>query len=114
MDIFSALMFPPVVFIIAFLFAMCLSEFFAGWAPSPKTEPGSGKNRPYACGEEVPAEKTIPDYQEFFPFAIFFTLLHVAGLMLATWSLNPLCAGVEMVAGYLAAVAIILAILFVG
>ena len=56
----------------------------------------------------------VPDYQEFFPFAIFFTLLHVAGLMLATWSLNPLSAGVEMVVGYVLAVAGILAILFVG
>lgn len=114
MDIFSALMFPPVVFVIALLFAMFLSEFFSGWAPAPKTEAGSGKNKPYACGEDIPAEKMFPDYQEFFPFAIFFTLLHVAGLMLATWSLNPLSAGIELVVGYVAAVAVILAILFVG
>lgn len=111
MDFF---LFPPVVFIIVLLFAMGLSRFFSGWAPAPKTEPGSGKNKPYACGEEIPAEKVIPDYQEFFPFAIFFTLLHVAGLMLATWSLNPLSAGIELVVGYVAAVAVILAILFVG
>ncbi len=114
MDISSALMFPPVTFIIALLFAMALGEFFSGWAPAPKTAAGSGKNKPYACGEDVPAEKMVPDYQEFFPFAIFFTLLHVAGLMLATWSLNPLGAGIEMVVGYVAAVAVILAILFVG
>ncbi len=114
MDIFSALMFPPVTFVIVLLFALCLSEFFSGWAPSPKTEAGSGKNKPYACGEDIPAEKVIPDYQEFFPFAIFFTLLHVAGLMLATWSITPLSTGIELVVGYVAAVAIILAILFVG
>ena len=114
MDIFSALMFPPAAFIVALLFAICLSWFFSGWAPSPKTEAGSGKNKPYACGEDVKAEKMIPDYQEFFPFAIFFTLLHVAGLMLATWSLNSLSAGIELVVGYVAAVAVILAILFVG
>ena len=114
MDIFSALMFPPSAFIITLLFAMCLSGFFSGWAPAPKTEAGSGKNKPYACGEDITAEKTVPDYQEFFPFAIFFTMLHVAGLMLATWSLNPLSAGLELVIGYLAAVAVILAILFVG
>ena len=114
MDFFSALMFPPVAFIIALLFVMCLSEYFSGWAPSPKTAPGSGKNKPYACGEDVPAVKSIPDYQEFFPFAIFFTLLHVAGLMLATWSLNTMSSGIEMVVGYVVSVAVILAILFVG
>ncbi len=114
MDFFSALMFPPVAFIIALLFVMCLSEYFSGWAPSPKTAPGSGKNKPYACGEEVSSEKAIPDYQEFFPFAIFFTLLHVAGLMLATWSLNTMSSGIEMVVGYVVSVAVILAILFVG
>ena len=113
MDILSALLYPPVAFIIALLFAMGLSELFSGWAPAPKTEAGSGKNKPYACGEDIPAEKAIPDYQEFFPFAIFFTLLHVAGLMLATWSLNSLSVGVELVVGYVAAVAVILAILFV-
>ena len=93
---------------------MGLSWFFSGWAPAPKAVAGSGRDKPYACGEDIPDEKAIPDYQEFFPFAIFFTLLHVAGLMIATWSLNPLSAGVELVVGYVAAVAVILAILFVG
>jgi NADH-quinone oxidoreductase subunit A len=108
------LLFPPVVFIISLLFAAGLSELVSGWAPAPGAAAGSGKNKPYACGEEISSEKMIPDYQEFFPFAIFFTLLHVAGLVLATWSLNPLSAGLEMVVGYVAAVAVILAILFVG
>ena len=111
MDIF---LFPPVVFVISLLFATGLSELVAGWAPAPKADPASGKNEPYACGEDFPSEKMVPDYQEFFPFAIFFTLLHVAGLMLATWSINPLSAGLEMVVGYVIAVAGILAILFVG
>ena len=111
MDIF---LFPPVAFAIALTFALCLSGLVSGWAPAPKTQSGSGKNKPYACGEDFPAAKVIPDYQEFFPFAIFFTLLHVAGLMLATWSLNPMSAGIEMVVGYVLSVAVILAILFVG
>ena len=111
MDIF---LFPPVVFIISLLFAICLSELVSGWAPAPKAVPGSGRDKPYACGEGIPAEKATPSYEEFFPVAIFFTLLHVAGLMLATWSLNPLSAGLDLVVGYVAAVAVILAILFVG
>ncbi|HBW23639.1 MAG: hypothetical protein A2X28_03255 [Elusimicrobia bacterium GWA2_56_46] len=111
MDFF---LFLPVAFIILLLFAMGLSELISGWAPAPGADADSGKNKAYACGEDVPAGKIIPDYQEFFPFAIFFTMLHVAGLMLATWSLNPFSAGIELVAGYVAAVGIILAILFVG
>ncbi|MFA7009488.1 MAG: NADH-quinone oxidoreductase subunit A [Elusimicrobiales bacterium] len=111
MEIF---LFPPVVFIITLLFSIGLSELLSGWAPAPQAEPGSGRDKPYACGEDFPSEKVIPDYQEFFPFAIFFTLLHVAGLVLATWSLNPLSAGLEMVAGYVVAVAVILAVLFAG
>ena len=108
------LLFPPVVFMITLLFAAGLSELVSGWAPGTKSGPDSGKNEPYACGEDFPSEKTLPDYQEFFPFAIFFTLLHVAGLMLATWSLNPHSAGLEMVVAYVVTVAGILAILFVG
>jgi NADH-quinone oxidoreductase subunit A len=108
------LLFPPVAFIIVLLFALGLSRLVSGCAPASKPEAGSGKNKPYACGEDIPAEKVIPDYHEFFPFAIFFTLLHVAGLMLATWSLNPFSMGLEVVLSYVVAVAVILAILFVG
>jgi len=91
---------------------MSVSELLTPLAPAPKAEPGSGKNKPYGCGEEVSGQKASPDYQGFFPFAIFFTLLHVAALMIATWSFNPISAGVELVAGYVLAVAVILAVLF--
>jgi NADH-quinone oxidoreductase subunit A len=110
------LLYPPVVFVISLLFVMSLSAFLTPLAAKPAHVPGSAKNKPYGCGEEVPAEqaRAVPDYQAFFPFAIFFTLLHVAGLMLATWSFNPSSAGLPLVGGYIAAVAVILAILFVG
>ena len=110
------LLFPPVVFVISLLFVMALSALLSPLAAKPARVPGSAKHKAYGCGEEVPEEqaRAVPDYQVFFPFAIFFTLLHVAGLMLATWSFNPLSAGIELVGGYLAAVAVILAILFVG
>jgi NADH-quinone oxidoreductase subunit A len=112
----NILLFPPVVFIISLLFAMALSALLSPMAAKPARIPGSAKHKAYGCGEDVPEDqaRAIPDYQGFFPFAIFFTLLHVAGLMLATWSFNPLSAGIELVAGYAAAVIVILAILFVG
>lgn len=112
----NILLSPPVAFIISLLFVMALSKFLSPLAAKPARIPGSAKHKAYGCGEDIPEDqaKAIPDYQTFFPFAIFFTLLHVAGLMLATWSFNPLSAGIELVAGYAAAVIVILAILFVG
>lgn len=113
MEIF---LFPPVVFVISLLFVMGLSALLSPLSAKPARQPGSAKNQPYGCGEDIPEDqaKAVPDYQAFFPFAIFFTLLHVAGLMLATWSFNPLSAGIELVGAYAAAVIVILAILFVG
>ena len=110
------LLFPPVAFAVSLLFVMGLAALLSPLAAKPARVPGSAKHQPYGCGEEVPEDnaKAIPDYQGIFPFAIFFTLLHVAGLMLATWSFNPISAGIELAAGYIAAVAVILAILFVG
>jgi len=112
----NILLFPPVVFIISLLFVAALSLLLSPLSAKPARVSGSAKHKPYGCGEDVPADqaKAVPDYQGFFPFAIFFTLLHVAGLMLATWSFNPLSAGVELAVGYAAAVMVILAILFVG
>ena len=48
------------------------------------------KNRPddigtsYACGEDVDTHLIQPDYSQFFPFAFFFTVLHVVALTIAT------------------------------
>lgn len=110
------LLFPPVTFAVSLLFVMALSALLSPLSANPARVPGSAKHKAYGCGEEVPVDqaKAIPDYQGFFPFAIFFTLLHVAGLMLATWSFNPLSAGIGLVSAYAGAVIVILAILFVG
>jgi NADH:ubiquinone oxidoreductase subunit 3 (subunit A) len=45
---------------------------------------GAGKTKAYACGEDVPDHKINPDYSQFFPFAFFFTIMHVVALILAT------------------------------
>ncbi len=76
------ILYPPIAFIIALCVVYLFSMFFSGWAP--KSTPNTEKTKTYACGEDFPAEKVIPNYEEFYPFAIFFTILHVAGLMLAT------------------------------
>ena len=42
------------------------------------------KMEQYACGEDIPAQNVRPDYSQFFPFAIFFTIMHVVALILTT------------------------------
>ena len=43
-----------------------------------------GSLEPYACGEDKYDHTAQPDYSQFFPFAFFFTIAHVATLILAT------------------------------
>ncbi len=38
----------------------------------------------YACGEEFDGHMIQPDYSQFFPFAFYFTILHVVALVIAT------------------------------
>ena len=109
----SILLIPPIAFGIYLLVIWGLSRVTSGLAA--KHVYAEGKESPYACGEEFPGEKATPEYGSFFPFAIFFTLMHVAGLMLATFALAPtgvLNLGVG--AAYLVAIGLTLAILFLG
>ena len=70
-----------------------------------------GRDKAYACGENVPSHRVQPDYRQFFPFAFFFTIMHVMALMAATvpsgYPAASLCAAV-----YVAGSAIGLFILF--
>jgi NADH-quinone oxidoreductase subunit A len=38
----------------------------------------------YSCGEEFSGHLIQPDYSQFFPFAFFFTVLHVVAMVVAT------------------------------
>ena len=74
---------PPVVFIIMLavigLFAYLLSRLSLR---KKITTPDSKKA--YACGEDFKDHLIQPDYSQFFPFAFFFTMLHVVALVIAT------------------------------
>jgi NADH-quinone oxidoreductase subunit A len=78
----SSVLFPPVAFIIFSLLGILL--LMLGSAMAAKGQPHKGKGHPYACGEDIPAAKVQPDYGSFFPFALFFTIIHVTALILAT------------------------------
>lgn len=73
---------PPVAFALFLLIGGLLYLF--GYLLAEKGNQSQHKKDPYACGEDVPAAKIQPDYSLFFPFAIFFTIIHVTALIMAT------------------------------
>jgi len=96
----SLLLSPPVAFIIVLAAAVCVFGIFSRLALR-KGRIGAGA-KPYACGEETPDQKVQPDYSQFFPFAFFFTILHVVALMTTTMkvgSLATLCIALIYVLG---------------
>ena len=82
MTIANLLLSPPVIFIIVLAVVICLSNLLSKMAFKPKKVP-NGQAEPYACGENIPTHLIQPDYTQFFPFAFYFTILHVVALMLA-------------------------------
>lgn len=74
---------PPVAFLIIFFFCWVLVGLLSRLAfRSHRGKDGSGE--PYACGEENYNHMSQPDYSSFFPFAFFFTLAHVATLIMVS------------------------------
>ncbi len=78
----NILLMPPVAFIILFGFSYIISKLFGAFAAKGKES--EGKYKAYACGEDVKSHKARPEYNEFFPFAFFFTIIHVVVLILGT------------------------------
>jgi NADH-quinone oxidoreductase subunit A len=49
-----------------------------------RRQTAAGLEKAYTGGELVPTHRVQPDYSQFFPFAFFFTILHVVTLVVAT------------------------------
>lgn len=78
------LILPPIAFLVVMATIYLLSLLFSKIAFKHKGKPG-GTYKAYACGEDLPKGYMIqPDYSQFFPFAFFFTILHVVALVIAT------------------------------
>jgi NADH:ubiquinone oxidoreductase subunit 3 (subunit A) len=74
---------PPAAFIIFFVFLMVLSRLASKIAfINQKKVDGTGES--YACGEDIKDHLAQPDYSQFFPYAFFFTLAHVAAMVITT------------------------------
>jgi NADH-quinone oxidoreductase subunit A len=80
------LLLPPLVFLILLIVSYLVSLSFTKMAF--KGHAAAGKLEQYACGEDIPAQHVKPDYSQFFPFAIFFTIMHVVALILTTLPKN--------------------------
>jgi NADH:ubiquinone oxidoreductase subunit 3 (subunit A) len=78
----SILLAPPVAFLACLLISAAVYGF--GYLVEEKAAPVEGKYEPYACGENYEAEKTEFGYRKFYIAAIFFTIMHVAVLTVAT------------------------------
>ena len=73
--------------LLAFVLIFIATGLFYLWSSTlsfqRKTTP-AGLEKAYTGGEELEKHRIQPDYSQFFPFAFFFTILHVVALMLAT------------------------------
>jgi NADH:ubiquinone oxidoreductase subunit 3 (subunit A) len=73
---------PPVAFLIFTGAGFCI--YFLGRLMGARLKKEHGKLEPYACGENFKAEKFSFGYRRFFIAALFFTVMHVAALTIAT------------------------------
>ncbi|MCX5782267.1 MAG: NADH-quinone oxidoreductase subunit A [Elusimicrobia bacterium] len=74
---------PPVAFLII-LISTILASFISSFLSFKSKTKSEGKCKPYACGEDIQKSRVQPDYSQFFPFAFFFTIMHVLALILTT------------------------------
>jgi NADH-quinone oxidoreductase subunit A len=74
---------PPIVLVILLAATLTLVRLMSGLSFKRKTRPEDiGKS--YACGEDTLHHLIQPDYSQFFPFAFFFTIIHVIALIVTT------------------------------
>lgn len=105
------LLVPPIAFLLILAVALiklrCLPLIFS----PPRGKHAEGQRKAYACGEDIKDNRAQPDYSQFFPFAFFFTIMHVLALVVATVPVHDWPA-VQIAAGYMICSAIGLFILF--
>ena len=77
------LLMPPVTFIIVLLSVLALA-YVLSLVSFKRKDQGTEIGKSYACGEETVTNLAQPDYSQFFPFAFFFTILHVVTLIITT------------------------------
>ncbi len=102
---------PPIVFMIILAVSFLLSFGFSKLSFKGHNADSKGKLEQYACGEDIPSKPVKPDYSQFFPFAIFFTIMHVVALVLTTLP-EDFSSGYILAAIYISSALVGLLILF--
>lgn len=77
------LLLPPIAFLVIF-FSMIGLERLVSLLAFKNEKKSEGTGASYACGEDFHQATVQPDYSQFFPFAFFFTVLHVFALVMGT------------------------------
>lgn len=105
------LLWPPIAFLLMLVVAMLQLRGMSIFSAPSKGGAVGGKRKAYACGEDFKENRSQPNYSQFFPFAFFFTIMHVLALVVATVPMHDWPA-VQVAAGYLICLSIGLFILF--
>ncbi|MEA5001021.1 MAG: NADH-quinone oxidoreductase subunit A [Endomicrobiaceae bacterium] len=84
MDIVKFVSLPPVIFVLVSLVILIIFFLLGRLSYKSSAADTEGKLKSYACGEEPIEERRKPNYSQFFPFAFFFTIMHVVVLLIAT------------------------------
>jgi hypothetical protein len=99
----ALLLVPPIALTILVLVVWAFSRATGALSFKRKGERGA-LDKPYAGGENIAKHRVQVDYGQFFPFAFFFTILHVVTLIVATspgHSIESLAIGALYVLGAL-------------
>jgi NADH-quinone oxidoreductase subunit A len=81
-NLMEILLAPPLAFLV--FLAIFTGVYFLAGRMAPKLTAVGGKLKSYACGEDFPGSKLQFGYRLFFFIALFFTMMHVAALVVAT------------------------------
>jgi NADH-quinone oxidoreductase subunit A len=88
MNRIDILLTPLLAFAVFLLIALFI--YWLGGRLAPKLRKAGGKLTTYACGEDLPGIKVQWGYRLFFFIALFFTMMHVASLVVATIPSGPI------------------------
>lgn len=82
---------PPIAFLSYILLVSLLSA--VGRMLAGQSRPTITKSSPYASGEKAVSTTAVPGYSPFFRVALFFAVLHLGVMVLATGGLSLMAGG---------------------
>ena len=79
------LLLPPIAFLVMFVIVWFQYVSLKALSAGEKWPEEKGKHESYACGQNIEDSRVSTNYSQFFPFAFFFTIMHVVALVVATY-----------------------------